>query len=149
MRNESRDALHSSLAEHFDAREMASLMARLEKVELAAGTLLFRKGDAGDSMYFIDEGMVSISLPLEGGGRMRLRSFGSATIVGEMALYRGQRRTADVVTDRPTLAWQLTLASLRQLEQEDPATALRLHAYVVKVIASRLESTNEAYRLAY
>ena len=149
MRNESRDALHSSLAEHFDAREMASLMARMEKVELAAGTLLFRKGDAGDSMYFIDEGMVSISLPLEGGGRMRLRSFGSATIVGEMALYRGQRRTADVVTDRPTRAWQLTLASLRQLEQEDPATALRLHAYVVKVIASRLESTNEAYRLAY
>lgn len=149
MRNESRDALHSSLAEHFDAREMASLMARMEKVELAAGTLLFRKGDAGDSMYFIDEGLVSISLPLEGGGRMRLRSFGSATIVGEMALYRGQRRTADVVTDRPTLAWQLTLASLRQLEQDDPATALRLHAYVVKVIASRLESTNEAYRLAY
>ncbi|MGJ8505908.1 cyclic nucleotide-binding domain-containing protein, partial [Glaesserella parasuis] len=90
MRNESRDALHSSLAEHFDAREMASLMARMEKVELAAGTLLFRKGDAGDSMYFIDEGLVSISLPLEGGGRMRLRSFGSATIVGEMALYRGQ-----------------------------------------------------------
>ncbi|MFX5522665.1 cyclic nucleotide-binding domain-containing protein, partial [Acinetobacter baumannii] len=60
MRNESRDALHSSLAEHFDAREMASLMARMEKVELAAGTLLFRKGDAGDSMYFIDEGLVSI-----------------------------------------------------------------------------------------
>lgn len=80
---------------------------------------------------------------------MRLRSFGSATIVGEMALYRGQRRTADVVTDRPTRAWQLTRANLRQLEQDDPATALRLHAYVVKVIASRLESTNEAYRLAY
>lgn len=141
--------LHLSLAEHFSPRELASLFARLQTVDLEAGTLLFRKGDAGDSMYFIEQGLVSISLPLEGGGAMRLRSFGAATIVGEMALYRDQRRTADVVTDRPTRAHRLTLASLRQLEQDDPATALRLHSYVVKVIASRLESTNEAYRLAY
>ncbi|MFJ3056725.1 SLC26A/SulP transporter family protein [Herbaspirillum sp. NPDC087042] len=141
--------LHVSLAEHFDAPQLASLFSRMETVDLEAGTLLFRKGDAGDSMYFIEEGLVSISLPLEEGGAMRLRSFGNATIVGEMALYRGQHRTADVVTDRPTRAHKLTLSTLRQLEREDPATALRLHSYVVKVIASRLESTNEAYRLAY
>src|SRR5450830_650089 len=141
--------LRASLADHFDARELASLFARMETVDLEAGTLLFKQGEIGDSMYFIEEGQVSISLTLEGGAKMRLRSFGNATIVGEMALYSGQKRTADVVTDCHTRAHKLSMARLRQLEREDAATALQLHSYVVKVMASRLAATNEAYRLAY
>jgi len=144
----SRD-LRTSLAEHFDAHELAVLFSRMEVVDLEVDTLLFKKGDVGDSMYFIEDGQVSISLTLDGGAKMRLRSFGSATIVGEMALYSGQQRTADVVTDRRTKAYRLSLASLRQLERDDVAVALQLHHYVVKVMASRLAATNEAYRLAY
>jgi SulP family sulfate permease len=141
--------LRTSLLDHFDVRELGSLFARMETVDLDAGTLLFRQGEMGDCMYFIEEGQVSISLALEDGTKMRLRSFGSGTIVGEMALYSGQKRTADVITDRRTRACKLSMARLRQLEREDAATALQLHSYVVKVMASRLAATNEAYRLAY
>ena len=80
---------------------------------------------------------------------MRLRSFGNATIVGEMALYSGQKRTADVVTDRRTVVHKLSMSRLRQLEREDPSAAMQLHNYVIKVLASRLTLTNEAYRLTY
>lgn len=145
--DEQRDgSLEVSLAEYFDARELRALFTRTEMVELEAGALLFKKGDIGDCMYFIDQGQVSISLATAG-GRVRLRTFSNATIVGEMALYSGQKRTADVVTDRPTRAYKLSMARLRMLEQEDPATALQLHNYVVRVLASRLAATNEAYRL--
>jgi SulP family sulfate permease len=100
-------------------------------------------------MYFIESGRVSIWLTLEAGQKMRLRSFGSGTIVGEMSLYTGQSRTADVVTDGPARVRKLTVPQLRMLEAEDPATALQLHNFVVKVLAKRLSVTNEAYRLAF
>ena len=141
--------LRSNLADHFGAGELGSLFSRMDVVDLDADTLLFKKGDAGDSMYFIEDGQVSILLTLDGGAKMRLRSFGNATIVGEMALYSGHNRTADVITDRRTRAYQLSMANLRRLEHDDVAAALQLHNYVIKVIASRLAATNEAYRLAY
>lgn len=141
--------LRASLEEYFDQRELTSLFARMETIELEADTLLFTRGEIGDCMYFIEQGQVSISLMLGDGKRMRLRSFGSATIVGEMALYSGQKRTADVVTDRRTVVHKLSMSRLRQLERDDPSAAMQLHNYVIKVLASRLTLTNEAYRLTY
>lgn len=70
MWNELCDVLYSSLVEYFDVCEMVLFMVCMEKVELVVGMLLFCKGDVGDLMYFIDEGMVSILLLLEGGGCM-------------------------------------------------------------------------------
>ncbi|MCA1322868.1 SLC26A/SulP transporter family protein [Herbaspirillum sp. alder98] len=135
-----------SLQEHFGQYELQVLLAHTEKIDLDAGIMLFAKGEIGDCMYFIEEGQVSVSLQ-SGSGRVRLRTFSTATIVGEMALYSGQKRTADVVTDLPTRAYKLSMARLRQLEHEQPAAALQLHHYVVRIMASRLAATNEAYRL--
>ncbi|MDY7578473.1 SulP family inorganic anion transporter [Herbaspirillum sp. RTI4] len=140
---------HQSMAQHFAAEQLPHLFARLEVIDLQAGDLLFNKGDNGDGMYFIEYGQVSIWLSWEGGRPVRLRSFGSGTIVGEMALYTGLQRTADVMTDRPTRAHRLSAIHLRELEKEEPATALQLHNYVVKTIAGRLAVTNEAYRLSF
>jgi SulP family sulfate permease len=141
--------LSTSLAEHFDPASLQRLLDRTDVLELPADTLLFRSGDAGDCMYFIERGRVSISLTSEGGEKMRLRSFDSGTIVGEMSLYTGQQRTADVTTDGPAQLRKLTATQLRALEAEDPATALQLHNFIVKVMAKRLRVTNEAYRLAF
>lgn len=135
-----------SLQEHFDARELQVLLSHTERVDLDAGTLLFAKGEIGDCMYFIEQGQVSVSLQA-GAGRIRLRTFSAATIIGEMALYSGQKRTADVVTDLPTRAYKLSMGRLRELERQHPSTALQLHHYVVRTMASRLAATNEAYRL--
>lgn len=137
------------LVEHFSKDQLHSLLNRMEVLYLPADSTLFHAGDAGDCMYFIESGRVSIWLTLEAGKKMRLRSFGSGTIVGEMSLYTGQTRTADVVTDGLTRVRKLTVPQLRMLEAEDPATALQLHNFVVKVLAKRLSVTNEAYRLAF
>ena len=80
---------------------------------------------------------------------MGQRAFGSGTIVGEMSLYTGQQRTADVRTDSPTRVHKLSLEHLRELETDAPAVAMLLHNYVVTMLASRLAATSEAYRLAF
>ncbi|MDB5989739.1 MAG: cyclic nucleotide-binding protein [Herbaspirillum sp.] len=135
--------------EHFGDEHWQHLYSRLQTVNLDTGALLFQKGDTGDGMYFIEHGQVSISVPLDGNEKVRLRAFGSGTIVGEMSLYTGQQRTADVRTDSPTRVHKLSLQHLRELETDAPAVAMQLHNYVVTMLAGRLAATSEAYRLAF
>ncbi|SAK63045.1 hypothetical protein AWB76_03322 [Caballeronia temeraria] len=72
----------------------------------------------------------------------------SCTIVGEMAVYTGARRSADVVADQPAIVLRLALAPLQRLENDDPALAARLHKFVARVLAAGLVVANEQIRAA-
>ncbi|TAL98493.1 MAG: cyclic nucleotide-binding domain-containing protein [Paraburkholderia sp.] len=139
----------ATLAPHFSPRALDALLACLEVRELEAGQPLFRRGEAGDAMYLVERGRVTVSLPLMDGRTIRLRSFGPGTIVGEMAVYTQKARSADVCADGPARVRRLSLAALRTLEQDDPLTAQQFHRFVVKVMASRLAAADEALRAAH
>jgi SulP family sulfate permease len=136
------------LAPHFTARALQGLADLLDVWDIGAGEALFRRGDAGDALYIVEEGRVTVSLPLADGRSVRLRSFGPGTIIGEMAVYTNAPRSADVFADEPARLRRLTLAALRKLELDDPLTAQEWHRFVVKMMASRLAVADEALRAA-
>jgi SulP family sulfate permease len=140
---------HAMFAQHFTPPALAKLLALLEVRELDAGQAVFHRGEPGDAMYFVERGRVAVLLPLGDGRSLRLRSFGPGTIVGEMAVYTQQQRSADVLAEGPARVRRLTLESLRDLEKDDAATAQQIHRYVVKVMASRLAVADEALRAAH
>jgi SulP family sulfate permease len=137
------------LAPHFTPDALARLLALLDVLELDAGQPVFRRGDSGDAVYFVERGRVAVLLPLSGGRSLRLRSFGPGTIVGEMAVYTQQSRSADVLAEGPTRVRRLTIESLHALERDDSVTAQQFHRFVVKVMASRLAVADEALRAAH
>ncbi|MFL9930727.1 SulP family inorganic anion transporter [Paraburkholderia sp. RL18-103-BIB-C] len=134
------------LAPHFTPCALDRLLALLDVRELGAGQPVFRQGEPGDAVYFVERGRVAVLLPLAGGRSLRLRSYGPGTIVGEMAVYTQQARSADVLAEEPARVRRLTLESLRALEHDDPVTAQQFHRFVVKVMASRLAVADEALR---
>jgi SulP family sulfate permease len=123
-----------------------ALRPHLDALTLAPGEYVFRQADQGDSIYFVQTGRVSVALSVGEGRTLRLRSFGAGTIVGEMAVYSGARRSADVVADEPTVLLRLALSTLRRIEADDPALAARLHKFVAHVLAARLAVANEQIR---
>ncbi|MFP3569579.1 SulP family inorganic anion transporter [Paraburkholderia sp. SIMBA_030] len=137
------------LAPHFTSYALDRLLALLDVRELGAGQPVFRHGEPGDAMYFVERGRVAVLLPLADGRSLRLRSFGPGTIVGEMAVYTQRVRSADVFAEGPARVRRLTLESLHALEQDDPVTARQIHRFVVKVMASRLAVADEALRAAH
>jgi len=141
--------LATGLRAHFSADAFERLHALLEPRRLAAGELLFARDDAGDAVYIVEHGRVTVSLPMPDRRALRLRSFGAGTIVGEMALYTQNPRSADVRADMPTLVQRLSLAALHKMEAEDGDTAQQFHRFVVNVLASRLTIANEAVRAAH
>ena len=83
---------------------------------------------------------------LENGQRKRLRTLGPGSLVGEMALYSGQPRSADVVAETPCRAYRLSAERFARLEREDPSVVIQFHSFVVKLLAKRLSAASDEIR---
>jgi SulP family sulfate permease len=134
------------LAAHFTGDALAVLLGLCETVELPRAAALMRRGDAGDALYFVERGEISVFVTLDGDQRKRVRSLGPGTVVGEMALYSGQPRSADVVAETPCRVRRLSAERFARLEREHPAVAIQFHSFVVKLLSLRLAAANDEIR---
>jgi SulP family sulfate permease len=138
--------LQGMLSAHFSPEALKVLLGLCETLDLPQETVLIKRGDAGEALYFVERGEVSVMVRLENGERKRLRTLGPGSLVGEMALYSGQPRSADVVTETPCRAYRLSAERFARLEQEDPAVVIQFHSFVVKLLAKRLSAASDEIR---
>ncbi len=125
--------------------ETATVARHFVAQTTAEGETFIRKGDAGDALFIVLKGRVSIQLVLTGSDfRKRLRTYGPGTIIGEMGFYSGAPRSADICADTTTELLRITRDSFAQLESEDPVLAGKLHRLVINALSSRLRTANEA-----
>ncbi len=124
------------------AADRATWLRHLEPFELGAGEVLFRQGDAADSLCFVESGELAVVLEIPGAGRVPVRRFGPGQCLGEMALYRRDTRAATVEALAPSRLWRLSAAQLQRLETEAPALALAMHRHVAGLLAERVAFAN-------
>jgi len=63
--------------------------ADLERVELAAGEVLLRKGEKANALYVVAAGLLRATTIQDGGGELTLSEFGPGEMAGEMAILAG------------------------------------------------------------
>jgi predicted acylesterase/phospholipase RssA/CRP-like cAMP-binding protein len=61
----------------------------LERVELAAGKVLLRKGEKANALYVVVAGLLRATTIQDGGGELTLSEFGPGEMAGEMAILAG------------------------------------------------------------
>jgi SulP family sulfate permease len=93
-------------------------------------------------MYFIESGQVTAKLELADGRWVRLRSQGAGTVVGEVGLFLGGRRSASVITEQASTVYYLSADALSRMRTTDPALALAFHQFLVCLLAERLTSAS-------
>lgn len=138
--------LRRMLATHFPPDALEVLLGLCETVELEPGAMLIRRGDPGDALYFIERGEVSVLVPLSDGQHKRVRALAPGTIVGEMALYSGQPRSADVVAATACRVRRLSAERFARLHRDHPMVANQFHRFVVTLLSERLSALNEEIR---
>ena len=94
---------------------IADIVARLRSRSYPAGTIVIRKGAAGDSMFFIVTGEVEVRLG------SRTKALRDGDFFGEMALLDRKPRSADVVTRTHCTVLVLDVAHFYQLAGQQPA----------------------------
>jgi SulP family sulfate permease len=141
------DAMAQPLAAMFNSPEDRAIFLRdLERQDYMPGEVLIHQGERSDSMLFIGLGRVEVRLRQPDGRTIRVRTFESGTVVGEIAFYLGLPRSASVVAVEPTTAYRLTHETLTELSLTSPRLVAELHAYMARVIAQRLNDTTQMLR---
>jgi SulP family sulfate permease len=120
------------------------LVPHLERREVPAGTSVIRQDDPSADLFVLESGRLAIEIETPDGTRMRLRTVRPGVVVGEVAMYTGAARTANVVAETPSVVLRLTGPDLERLEVDDPALAAAVHRWLARTVAGRLDSTQKA-----
>ena len=96
---------------------------------IAAGKTLFKEGDSGDTMYFVEDGEVEISIH----GKY-IETVGSGGLLGELALISNRVRSATAVAKTTCKVVPINEKRFTHLVQQTPLFALQ----IMRVLADRL-----------
>ena len=117
------------------------LAAHLERVSLPQGTVLLHQDDPPGDVYVLESGRLGVETVTPEGTRLRLRTLRPGVVVGEVTLYTGIARTADVVAEVPSVVLRISRGSIERLEAEEPELAAALHRWLATQLAERLSDT--------
>jgi CRP/FNR family cyclic AMP-dependent transcriptional regulator len=95
----------------------------------AAGSTIFREGDAGDAMYVVLEGTVEISA-----NGQHMETLGTGEVIGEMALIDQGPRVATAVAQTACRLARIPEKRFLFMVRETPHFALQ----IMRVMAERL-----------
>jgi CRP/FNR family cyclic AMP-dependent transcriptional regulator len=140
-----------------NAEETARLLARtevfsgLEARELEAvaqvavprtwdrGEIIFREGDTGDTCYLLRSGAVVLTREHQDGRMVALAELRAGSLFGELAMFRGETRSATAEAVEATRAVALLARDVQRLVRRHPDLSLKLLA----ALAERVSRTNE------
>ncbi|PCI79543.1 MAG: hypothetical protein COB20_04475 [SAR86 cluster bacterium] len=135
--------LHNVLGRIAYEEEDVKLLADFFVVEnRTAGEYLFKEGDSGESLYFVGSGTVVVVLKIPLQAERILRKYKAGAILGEMAIYTGENRTASVRIENDACLFRLDKEKLEEMSRKFPASTAALHTYIVKVLSERLGRAN-------
>jgi SulP family sulfate permease len=113
----------------------------LDRVPLAEGTVLLHQDEPPGDIYVLVEGRLAVETTTPEGKRVRVRTVRPGVVVGEIALYTGMPRTADVVAETRCVVLRCSSEQIARMEAEDPEVAAGLHRWLAGTLADRLGDT--------
>ncbi|HLM09522.1 MAG TPA: Crp/Fnr family transcriptional regulator [Thermoleophilaceae bacterium] len=103
------------------------------------GEVIFREGDSGDTCYLLRTGAVVLTREHQDGRMVALAELRAGSLFGELAMFRGETRSATAEAIEPTTAVALLARDVQRLIKRSPDIALKLLAS----LSERVSRTNE------
>ena len=126
-----------------DDEAAGALRNLLEVHTEAAGSVLFRAGDRGDAMYFIEGGRVRIHLRDADGDDVTLAELARGDFFGEMSILDGQPRSAQATVTEDAHLAVLSRGDFLAFVRRNPDVALKM----MSAITNRLRRTDDLLRV--
>lgn len=142
------DALHTALRGVFgplDDALLAEISSRLEVIDIAGGSALFREGDAGDSLYILLRGRLNVSIrDPETGAEKLLGETAPGEAIGEIGLLTNETRSASLWATRDSRLVRISQTAFDALAEENPDLLRRL----ARIVVNRLRKKTSSYRFS-
>lgn len=115
-------------------KELGQIAELMDEVDVPAGRVLMRQGEAGDEMFVV----VSGSFRIERDGR-QIAERGPGSALGEIALLSRGPRTATITATEPARLLVAGHREFHQLMDEHPA----VRAQVLEGLATKIRALDE------
>jgi glutaminase len=112
------------------------------------GEVIIREGDQAKLFFVLARGTVSVQITVPtqtGEKRRRVASLGLGLTFGEMSLFGGGSRSADVVADEKVICYGLAVEELKELTAAHPNIMVIL-SNLTRDFSERLRHANQAIR---
>ena len=116
-----------------------SLRSNARHVALKSGEILFNKGDEGDGCYWVDRGILKVTVMSPEGEERILALLGPGAIVGELAMLDGQPRSATIQALRASDLSFISRTGFQSLLRSDGDLVLQL----LDTLVRRLRRSDE------
>jgi CRP-like cAMP-binding protein len=125
----SRSLIQNSLLAALPPRTLGKLLPHLEEVQLTLKDVLEQPGDALEHVYFPQAGMISITVPLEGGQPVEVGTIGKEGMLGSSLLLGGETAVNIAMVQIEGSALRIPVQALRQQLDDDIRLRAQLGRY--------------------
>jgi CRP-like cAMP-binding protein len=114
------DIYHSSVLKVLEEKQVEELSSIVKIVRYEPGEQLIRKGELAESMYFISEGHLEVSILDNEGKDKVVATLWPGDCVGEMSLLTGEPRSANVTAKSKGVLLEVTKDNLTPIFEQSP-----------------------------
>jgi CRP-like cAMP-binding protein len=130
---------HTEVFMGLEPRELLAIAQVAVPRHWDRGEIIFREGDTGDTCYLLRSGAVVLTREHQDGRMVALAELRGGALFGELAMFRGETRSATAEAIEPCSAVALLAGDVQRLVKRNPDLALKLLA----TLAERVSRTNE------
>ena len=145
--DESNDLINHLSATIGPHPRLAEFIETMTRLEMEREDLLIRQGEEANDIFFLAAGRVRVQISLPNGNMLRVRTMLPGAVVGEIAFFLNQTRSADVVIDAPSVVFRLSAEDLVRLESEDAELAAIAHRILATNLSEKLAVANKMIQL--
>lgn len=129
-----------------DDAEIAAVAEVCKEEKYESGAFIFREGEAGNRLYVIVSGEVRISRDVPGSGEEALAVLKTGALFGEMSVFDRSDRSTHAISNGGCTLLTITRPDFEMLLDFNRELAYKVLWACVRVLSSRLRSTNDSLR---
>jgi len=123
------------------AESINKIAALCHTRNVAAGEIVFQKGDIGDALFGIRRGQIRIETGTAAGGRLTLNFLGAGDVFGEIAALDGQTRTADAMASEASELFVVRRNDFLTYLESEPQVAVKL----IELLCQRIRWASDRF----
>ena len=133
---------HLPVFKNLSDEEIGEIVRLFKPASIKAGDVLVTEGDDGQSMLIIESGQVAVVKSTHQGDEKPLAIIDAPTVIGELSLLDGIKRSATVRCAKDGQAWRIDRADFEVLRQNFHPAAFKVLHNLGLMMAQRLRDTN-------
>ena len=127
------------LFESLSVGELAAIASVVEEIDYPVGEIIIKEGNAGDTLYLMIDGEVSVIKDLGELNEVEIDRMTGGENFGEMALFEDTVRSVSIRTEKPSAFMVLHKQEFKELVREYPQIALE----ICKVLSGRIRKLHK------